>query len=107
MMNGGNNTKMIVFGLIGGGLLGYGAYRMSPMGGPSYTLAENVATPVIATVQAAQKGRTVELTLHLTDANGKRLRELKLANGRRAAPPAVEIFDDTDERIYQGTFKYG
>jgi hypothetical protein len=111
-----HNKVMVLIGLVGLGLLGYGAYRfINPaeatarviMGSGATVHGGDIATPVTAAVRTMQRGGVVYLILDLTDAAGNPIRTVRLSNGRRPSPPKVKIFDRSGQGVYSCTLRYG
>ena len=68
--------------------------------------AENLKTPLQASVQVQQRRGTVQFSLKLTDAEGRQIQSLRTPRGR-PAPPKLRILDDQGKRVYSCTLEYG
>jgi len=94
--------------------IGYGVFGMGSGGGArvqfgdrSTARGEDIATPLVGSVGVHKRRGRVTLYLALQDADGKRIRAVRLPNGRRPAAPRVEIFDADGQRVYACTLRYG
>ena len=104
----------IVIGLLAAAAAGYAVYRMSSPGQPAVYLADrttatgqDIATPLTAGAGVQKRGRNLVLYLVLTDANGKRVRGVRLPNGKTPPAPTVQILDADRNVVYSCTLKYG
>ena len=91
------NPKAVIVLLIGLGLLGYWGYQT--FAGPKQAAA--------AWAAVVQQGNTITFSLKVKDASGRRIRKLKLANGKAAPAPIVEVFDKGDRKVYSAKMEAG
>ena len=66
-----------------------------------------IGSPLTASITAKQSGRTVRLSLVLTDASGANVDDLTGPKGGRPPAPKVEIFDTEGKSVYKCTLEYG
>ena len=104
----------IVLALAAGGalLLGWRHFTGPPEAGAVVAGAGKVplsklAVPVRAQAAVSQHGRQVYLALRMTDAQGKPIRSVYLARGRKPREPEVSIVDDQGAVVYRCRLSYG
>jgi len=68
--------------------------------------AEKLPTPLAARVDVHARRGTVVFLFRLADAEGREIRDLRLAAGR-PEPPKVEVLDARGKRVYACTLQYG
>ena len=71
-----------------------------------HATGEKVKTPLQGSVIVRQQGKRITFSLGLRDAEGKKIRSLRLPTGR-PKPPKVEILNTLGERVYACTLEYG
>jgi len=107
-------TVLIVVGVLAVLGLGYAVYQLAPPSGPRVVLSdgdtavgEEIATPLVGSVQVRRAGPGVVLLLALRDAKGRQVRSVYLSGGRQPDPPEVDILDADGKRRYSCTLAYG
>ncbi len=66
-----------------------------------------IGSPLTASITAKQSGRTMRLSLVLTDASGASVDNLSDPKGGNPPAPKVEIFDAEGKSVYKCTLEYG
>ncbi len=68
--------------------------------------ADEVKTPLAASVAVRQRSRNITFSFRLKDADGVSIGSLRPPSGQ-PKPPRVKIFDDQGKQVYACTLEYG
>ena len=67
---------------------------------------ERIKTPLQASLEVQQRGRTLMFLLRLRDATGTQIRGIRLPGGR-PKEPTVAVFNAAGDRVHSFRLKYG